>query len=111
MLSKDIASESYYVGERFAWLINTVEGLASCLPFDNNGQRVSQTLSGKRRGIQKWMMARVREENWARRGVIVLFLLERSASACDELVMSVVDLAELGVFQHVCSRSVSRFLW
>lgn len=96
LLGETVASEAY-VSERFAWLMDSG---ASCLPFDHIGRRVSQTLWGKRQPFKNWIAARVREENWAKRRVLVL-LRKRDASVCDELVMGVVDLAEFGVFQHI----------
>lgn len=63
---------------------------ASCLPFDNSGQRVSQTL-GYGQPFKNLIADRVRDENWTKRRAFVLFR-ERGASVYDMLVMRVVDL-------------------
>lgn len=93
LLSEEVASE-VYVGERFAWLVGRG---ASCLAFDNSGQRVSQTLWGKRQPFKSLIAARVRDENWAKRRVFVL-LRGCGALVFDDVLMRVVDLAEFGVF-------------
>lgn len=59
LLSETLASEAY-LSELFAWF----EGRgASSLPFDNSGQRVSQSLWRRRQPFKSRIAARAREEN------------------------------------------------
>lgn len=101
LLSEDVASEEY-LRQRFDWL---VESGASCLPFNDNGKRVSNTLWGQRRPFSDLIAARVREENWLKRRGF-LFLRKRGVSADDGgeddcLVLQVAFLAEFGVFKNI----------
>lgn len=53
-----------------------------------------------REPFKRLISARIKDENWAKRRVFLL-LRRRDASVCDELVSRLVDLAEVGVFQHI----------
>lgn len=101
LLSEGIASEDY-IRQRFDWLMGRG---ASCLPFDNSGRRVSQTLWGKKQPFRDLIAARVREENWTkRRGYMLLRkrgVRVDDGGEDDSLVLQVAFLAEFGVFQKI----------
>lgn len=101
LLREHIASEDY-LRQRFDWLMGRG---ASCLPFDDNGRRVSETPWGKKQPFRTLIAARVREENWVkRRGVILLRMrgVEVGDGGEDDyLLLEVASLVEFGVFKHI----------
>lgn len=103
LLSERVVSEQY-LRPRFDWLMGRG---ASCLPFDVDGKRVSETLWGKRQPFRGLIATRVRDENWAKRRGFIL-LRKRGVDADDgdggdddRLVLGVAFLAEFGVFQNI----------
>ena len=101
LLSERLSSVGY-LRQRFDWLVGRG---ASCLPFDNNGKRVSEKLWGRRQPFLALIEARVKEENWFKRRGFV-FLRKRGISAedggeDDYLVLEVAFLAEFGVFKNI----------
>ena len=101
LLSERLSSVGY-LRQRFDWLV--ARG-ASCLPFDNKGRRVLDTLWGRRQPFRALIKGRVKEENWVKRRGFV-FLRKRGISAEDGgeddfLVLEVAFLAEFGVFKTI----------
>lgn len=101
LLREGIASEDY-LRQRFDWLVGSG---ASCLPFDDNGKRVSETPWGKKQPFRTLIAARVCEEKWTkRRGFIRLRKRGVDADDGDEndsLLLEVASLMEFGVFKHI----------
>lgn len=101
LLNEGVASEEY-IRQRFDWLVGRG---ASCLPFDDNGRRVSETLWGKKKPFRNLIAARVREENWVKRRDFIL-LRKRGVDADDgdeddSLMMEVASLMEFGVCKNI----------
>lgn len=88
---------------KFNWLI---ERGASCLPIDNNKQRVSSMFRSKFSPFKKMIAARIKEENWMKRRGMVLMRHRRKRWVRRSIRnMSLVDkVARLnidGVFRHI----------
>lgn len=78
LLNEGVASEDY-LRQRFDWLVGRG---ASCLPFDHNCKRVSETLWGNTQRFRNLIASRVCEENWVkRRG---FFLLRKRGVDADD---------------------------
>jgi len=90
---------------RFNWLL---ERGASCLPKDNRGNRVSDMPRSERWPFKQIIAARIRDENWHKRGQLVLMreILSnrtrlRMSTRNAQLLRKVADMPADGVFRHI----------